>query len=248
MEKKVALITGANAGVGLSLADRLLTDFENIHVCLACRNKERAEKARHDLVSSHKGADVSVIIVDTSSTASVFAACREIKHKFKRLDYLYLNAGIMKVSNLNMRKLMGLCTSEAAKILSTGHGVLVHENDVTKEGLQEVFATNLFGHYIMVRELEDRLGGPSTSIVVWTSSQNADKSALDYTDIQHRHGKEPYSSSKYAMDVLSIALNERLNKQGVYSVTTCPGLVLSGMTNSILPMWIWTLAMPFLLL
>jgi len=34
--------------------------------------------------------------------------------------------------------------------LNTGEGVLNHEDGVTEEGLQEVFATNLFGHFVMV--------------------------------------------------------------------------------------------------
>ena len=37
------------------------------------------------------------------------------------------------------------------KILTTGFGCLNHEDNVTRDGLKTVFATNLFGHYVMVR-------------------------------------------------------------------------------------------------
>jgi 17beta-estradiol 17-dehydrogenase/3beta-hydroxysteroid 3-dehydrogenase len=40
--------------------------------------------------------------------------------------------------------------SEGVRILSTGWGVLNHINETTPEGLQEIFATNLFGHFVMV--------------------------------------------------------------------------------------------------
>ena len=36
--------------------------------------------------------------------------------------------------------------------------------------------------------------------------------------------------------------------QGVYSHTTCPGLVMTNLTNGILPAWFWKLVLPFLLL
>ena len=36
------------------------------------------------------------------------------------------------------------------KILTTGSGCLNHEDNVTRDGLKTVFATNLFGHYVMV--------------------------------------------------------------------------------------------------
>ncbi|XP_060585140.1 3-keto-steroid reductase/17-beta-hydroxysteroid dehydrogenase 7-like [Ruditapes philippinarum] len=136
--------------------------------------------------------------------------------------------------------------SEGVRILSTGWGVLNHINETTPEGLQEIFATNLFGHFVMVRELEDCLGKAQETQIIWTSSQNANSDDFSYTDVQHRNGREPYSSSKYATDVVSVAFNDRLNKKGIYSVTTCPGLVMSNLTLGILPAWVWFLVMPFI--
>lgn len=51
------------------------------------------------------------------------------------------------------------------------------------------------------------------SRIVWTSSSNARRSAFSMDDIQHRNGSEPYSSSKYASDLLSLALNRHKNSQ-----------------------------------
>lgn len=245
-QRKVAVVTGANSGIGLSLADRLLTENQNIHLCLACRNKGRAEQAKTRLLRRHPGAEICVLTVDTSSMESVFQAAEQIRGRFSRLDYLFLNAGIMPVSSINWDTVAAIFSRRGPKILTTGIGALNLEDGKTSDGLQQVFATNLFGHFVMVRELEDFLGQGSPTQIIWTSSRSAHQSAFSLDDIQHAQGTEPYSSSKYATDAISIALNERLNQKGIYSHVTGPGLVLSNLTFSILPSWFWLLVLPFL--
>ncbi|KAK3556616.1 hypothetical protein QTP70_010805 [Hemibagrus guttatus] len=104
--------------------------------------------------------------------------------------------------------------SKAIHMFSTGEGLLTQKDNVTSDGLQQVFATNLFGHFLLVRELEPLLCQPGhSSQVIWTSSSNARRSAFSLDDLQHQQGAEPYSSSKYASDLLSLALNRRYNSQ-----------------------------------
>ncbi|MEQ2185958.1 hypothetical protein GOODEAATRI_023721 [Goodea atripinnis] len=94
--RKVVLVTGANSGIGLALCERLLShDTEGLHLCLACRNMQRAQAARSDLLASHPAAQVDLLQMDTSSVSSVLSAAQEVKVRYDRLDYLYLNAGIM---------------------------------------------------------------------------------------------------------------------------------------------------------
>lgn len=65
---------------------------------------------------------------------------------------------------------------------------------------------------VQVRELEPLLcDGNSPARLIWTSSRNAQRANFSLQDFQHRSGREPYSSSKYAMDLLSVALNKKLN-------------------------------------
>lgn len=67
---------------------------------------------------------------------------------------------------------------------------------------------------VQIRELEPLLcRAGHVSRVVWTSSSNARRSAFNIDDIQHRRGTEPYSSSKFASDLLSLALNRHKNSQ-----------------------------------
>lgn len=255
--KLVAVITGGNSGVGLTAAERLisLNNGEGIEICLVCRNKQRAEVARSSLLKSHPNATVDIVLIDTSSIASVIKGAKELCIKYQHVDFLYLNAGAFLVRRgINWSHMMNeIFDSESPgqKILhmfSTGEGLLLQRDSLTTEGLQQVFATNLFGHYVLVRELEPLLGKESPSQVIWTSSRASIKSSFNVNDIQHKNGQDPYGSSKFGIDVMSVALNERLNKQNIYSHTCCPGLVLTNLTSAIFPMWIWYLLLPFFLL
>ncbi len=50
-------------------------------MCLACRNKGRAEAARQSLLVACPEADITIILVDVSCVESVYKAAYDIKHK-----------------------------------------------------------------------------------------------------------------------------------------------------------------------
>ncbi|XP_026789274.3 3-keto-steroid reductase isoform X1 [Pangasianodon hypophthalmus] len=245
---KVVLVTGANSGIGLALCERLLSDDAQLQLCLACRNEQRAAMACQSLLVSYPKAHISLVRLDVGSMRSVLRAAEEIRQRYNRIDYLYLNAGIMPSPQVDFRALYkGLFSGKAIHMFSTGEGLLTQKDTVTSDGLQQVFATNLFGHFLLVRELEPLLCQPGhSSQVIWTSSSNARRSAFSLDDLQHKQGAEPYSSSKYASDLLSLALNRHYNSQGLYSSVICPGLVMTNLTYGILPSFFWTLIMPIM--
>ncbi|KAI5127357.1 3-keto-steroid reductase/17-beta-hydroxysteroid dehydrogenase 7 [Manis pentadactyla] len=244
--RKVVLITGASSGVGLALCKRLPEREDALHLCLACRNMRKAEAARAALLASHPTAEVSTVQVDVSNLQSVLRASTELKRRFQRLDYMYLNAGIMPNPQLNVKALFsGLFSRKVIHMFSTAEGLLTQEDQVTADGLQEVFETNVFGHFILIQELEPLLcHSDSPSLLIWTSSRNARKSNFNLEDFQHSKGQEPYSSSKYAIDLLSVALNRNFNQRGLYSSVVCPGTMLTNLTYGVMPPFIWTLMMP----
>ncbi|XP_056149426.1 3-keto-steroid reductase/17-beta-hydroxysteroid dehydrogenase 7-like isoform X2 [Lampris incognitus] len=235
----VVIVTGAN---------RLLGRGNQLRLCLACRNMQRAEAARSALLSSHPSAHVDLLHLDVSSVQSVLAAAQEVKARYNRLDYMYLNAGIMPNPQVDIKAfLKGLFSRNVINMFATAEGLLTQQDRLNSDGLQEVFATNLFGHFLLIRELEPLLcQAGHTSRIVWSSSSNARRSAFSMDDIQHRCGSEPYSSSKYASDLLSFALNKHKNSQGLFSSVICPGLVMTNLTYGILPSFFWTLIMPIM--
>ncbi|XP_077440507.1 3-keto-steroid reductase/17-beta-hydroxysteroid dehydrogenase 7-like isoform X4 [Vanacampus margaritifer] len=211
----------------------------------------RAQAARSALLAARPAAQVTLVQLDTSSISSVLSAARELQLGFTRLDYVYLNAGIMPNSQFDLKAFFkGLFSSSIITMFATGEGILTQKDGVTPDGLQEVFATNLFGHFLLIRELEPLLCQDGrASRLIWTSSSNARRLAFSLEDVQHRRGREPYSSSKYASDLLSLAINTRYNKQGLYSSVICPGFVMTNLTYGILPSlpaFLWTLLLPLL--
>ncbi|XP_022610841.1 3-keto-steroid reductase-like isoform X2 [Seriola dumerili] len=246
--QRVVIVTGANSGIGLALCERLLTEDSQLRLCLACRNTQRAEAARSALLTSHTNAHVDLLHLDVGSVQSVFTAAQEVKARYSRIDFLYLNAGIMPNPQVDVKAFFkGLFSRNVINMFATAEGLLTQQDRLNSDGLQEVFATNLFGHFLLIRELEPLLcQAGHTSRIVWTSSSNARRSAFSIEDMQHRNGTEPYSSSKYASDTLSLALNRHKNNQGLFSAVICPGLVMTNLTYGILPSFFWTLIMPIM--
>uniref|UniRef100_A0A3B4BHS2 Uncharacterized protein n=1 Tax=Periophthalmus magnuspinnatus TaxID=409849 RepID=A0A3B4BHS2_9GOBI len=198
-------------GIGLALCQRLLTEDRGLRLCLACRDSEEAEAAYRALIASHPGAHVDLLKVDLGSVKSVLRAAAEVRARYSRVDFLYLNAGKMTKPKVDLKAFFkGFFSRNVIHMLETAKGILTQENRVNSDGLQEVFATNLFGHFLLIRELEPLLcQSDHTSRVIWTSSGNAWRSAFSLEDFQHKQGNEPYSSSKYASELLSLALNRK---------------------------------------
>lgn len=90
---RVALITGANSGIGLEAA-RVLAQH-GAHVVLACRTRSKAEVARDSILVDAPTAEVSLVDLDLSSLASVTSAAAEFGERFGQLDLLLNNAGVM---------------------------------------------------------------------------------------------------------------------------------------------------------
>ncbi|KAH8834300.1 hypothetical protein DL96DRAFT_1676465 [Flagelloscypha sp. PMI_526] len=92
---KTALVTGSNVGIGLEIARGLAS--RGATVILACRNREKAEGAKKDIVERSGGyvheEQVEVMVVDVSDLNSVRSLVEE--WGTRPLDILVNNAGIM---------------------------------------------------------------------------------------------------------------------------------------------------------
>ena len=89
--KKIALITGANKGIGLETARQL--GKKDITVLVGARDSNKGKIAAEELRKD--GIDAHALEIDVSDPASIKAAAAKVERDFGRLDILVNNAGVM---------------------------------------------------------------------------------------------------------------------------------------------------------
>jgi protochlorophyllide reductase len=94
---KVAVVTGANAGLGLSITAALAG--KGARVLMACRNQAKAQSAVEAIVANQPTALVEVVPLDLASLASVRGLASELLRTESRLDLLINNAGLMAIDH-----------------------------------------------------------------------------------------------------------------------------------------------------
>ena len=101
-EKRIALVTGANKGIGFEVARQLAR--KGFHVFLGARKSDAGlaavqklnkEDEKEDYGKGHSGLAVTFIEIDVSKPDSIRRAAEEFSRKSDRLDTLVNNAGIL---------------------------------------------------------------------------------------------------------------------------------------------------------
>ena len=92
LEGRVALVTGANSGLGLESVRALAA--RGATVILACRSRSRAEASRSQL-QKHGLLRLELLDLDLADLNSVEAAATAVGQRYGRLDLLLNNAGVM---------------------------------------------------------------------------------------------------------------------------------------------------------
>ncbi|MFV8047934.1 SDR family NAD(P)-dependent oxidoreductase [Mycobacterium sp. 48b] len=90
---RVAIVTGANTGIGFETAAILAS--HGARVALAVRNSDKGTDARRRIQQRHPQADIAVIALDLTSLASVRGAADDINCRYPKIDLLINNAGVM---------------------------------------------------------------------------------------------------------------------------------------------------------
>jgi NAD(P)-dependent dehydrogenase (short-subunit alcohol dehydrogenase family) len=130
LQRKTALITGANVGIGKDVARQLASRPEIARIYLACRNRGRAEAAKAELEATTGRTIFDIVLMDVSDPGSVRAGLAGTDGS---IDALVMNAGGMGGKT---------------------------PMDVTPDGATYMFASNVLGHVVLLETLlaEDRLG------------------------------------------------------------------------------------------
>ncbi len=90
---KVAVVTGANGGLGLESSKALAA--KGAHVVMAARDQEKANAARDGIMAAHAAASLEIVELDLASFESIRAAAKRIVESHPKIDILINNAGLM---------------------------------------------------------------------------------------------------------------------------------------------------------
>lgn len=183
---KTFMITGASSGLGFETAKKIAKDKNNA-VILACRNPEKAEKSKQEIISETGNKNISIQIIDTSDLESVRKCVANIKEQNIRLDVLICNAGIPS--------------------MYTG---------TTKDGFELVFATNYLGHFLLTMELLPVMN-PRARIIPIASDMHNPPMGLkwkgaDYLAYESGSDHDRYSYTKLCAILFTYKLNDELKK------------------------------------
>jgi NAD(P)-dependent dehydrogenase (short-subunit alcohol dehydrogenase family) len=210
-EKKVALVTGANRGIGLETARQL--GKLGVTVVVAARVLADATDSTERLMA--EGLDVSPIGLDVNSPEDRAAAAGAISDKYGKLDILINNAGVGADDGMF-----------AAKTIET-----------TEDELQRVFRTNLFSVIAVTREFLPLLKKSSAGRIVNLSSILG--SLTLQADPQSPIASIKtfaYDASKSALNAFTIHLAAELADTNIKVNSAYPGWVKTEMGTDRAPM------------
>ncbi|MBN2222677.1 MAG: SDR family NAD(P)-dependent oxidoreductase, partial [Vallitaleaceae bacterium] len=91
--KPIALITGANSGMGKAISIALAK--EQYHVIMLCRNESRGKEAHEEVIQKSASQDVDLMLCDLASLSSVRRFAQDFQKSYSNLHILINNAGVI---------------------------------------------------------------------------------------------------------------------------------------------------------
>ncbi|KAL0480608.1 retinol dehydrogenase [Acrasis kona] len=226
---KVAIITGANSGIGEATAKAM--NACGAHIIMACRSEEKA-KAAVDRIQEHYKTNVSndnqppveFMKLDLSQLESVREFVTAFESKNLQINYLINNAGCVFMD----------------------HGV-------TKDGYEQFFQVNYLSHFLLTRLLLENLKANNARILNLSSGAHKfpkrDKLPTEEelrTPMEKDYKMVLYGLSKLYMLLFTIELQKKLQGTGVTTFSIDPGYVKSELgQKDDTPGWMKLMTKPF---
>jgi NAD(P)-dependent dehydrogenase (short-subunit alcohol dehydrogenase family) len=196
---KIAVITGANRGLGFATARRL--GQSGVRVIVGARNLANGDEAVARL--RREGLDCEPLRIDVDSAESVREAAKLVEREHGRIDILINNAGILPEAT----------ATDVDRPLDLGM-------------VRETFETNVFGTISVTNEFLPLLRRSASGRIVNVSSTMG--SLTDQTDPSSPYYGllvPAYQMSKAALNGFTIALSKALTDTSIKVNSVCPGWV-----------------------
>jgi NAD(P)-dependent dehydrogenase (short-subunit alcohol dehydrogenase family) len=209
--KPVALVTGANQGIGRQIAKDLIA--HGFTVLVGSRDLERGVAAAKEV-----GPDAHALQIDVTDQASITGAAERVRNEFGRLDVLIQNAAI---SNTN--KLPGQSVEEYAKT--------TRPSNVSLDEMRAVWETNVFGVLAVYQAMLPLLRKTPGARIVNVSS-GVGSLATNSDPFAYRSIFGPvYPASKTALNALTIAMAIELEPEGIKVNAASPGFTKTNLNG-----------------
>ena len=202
--KPVALVTGANQGIGLQIAKDLVP--HGFTVLLGSRDFEKGQTAAQGI-----GADAHAVQLDVTDLKSIGSAAERIGREFGRLDVLIQNAAIS-----NTGKRPGQTVEDYAKT--------TRPSVVSLEEMRAVWDTNVFGVLSVYQAMLPLLRKTPGARIVNVSSGAGSLTTNSDPAFHYRAIFGPvYPASKTALNALTVAMAAELEPEGIKVNAVSPG-------------------------
>ncbi len=207
MYDKVALVTGANAGMGKIIATELAR--QGATVVMVARSRRRGEEAMSAIASTIGNASLDLLVADLSSQQAVRRLADEFRQRYSHLHVLVNNAGIHQYQKRQM----------------------------SVDGIEMNLAVNHLAGFLLTNLLVDIMRASTPARIVNVSSKIMTRSIkLDDLQSEQTFGPwEAYGQSKLAVALCTYALARRLTGTGITVNALHPGVVATDIINDAVP-------------
>lgn len=208
--KPVALVTGANRGIGLQIARDLVA--KDLTVLIGARILESGKTAADSI-----GGDAQAIQLDVTDQTSIAAAAKYILDVFGRLDVLVNNAGIARAEQRG---------GTIEKVVQSGLLSVA-----TLDELRSVFETNVFGVIGVTQAMLPLLREAPAGRIVNMSSSMGSLTLNSDPSYAFRKLAGIYATSKTALNAVTLTFAIELESTNIKVNAVCPGFTATAIND-----------------